>query len=214
MFTGLIEAIGQLEAVRPLSKGGGNLEVKVPEFASQLSLGESVAVNGVCLTVTGKQGDRFLADYSASTLEVTTLGSWHAGHKVNLERAMALGDRLGGHMVTGHVDTVAHLQARRLLGEAIRLDFSLAPTHARQLVTKGSVAVDGISLTVNGVSDEGFWVTVIPHTGERTTLLSLPRGAAVNLETDLLGKYVERQLAGRLEAAGGLTMEGLARSGF
>lgn len=213
MFTGLIEEVGTL-----LARRGGQLELLAPGIAPELKLGDSVAVNGICLTATGLGGDRFTADISQSTLDVTTAGRWMPGKQLNLERALALGDRLGGHLVSGHVDGVGRLVRRERLGEAWRLEFAMPSELAVFLVPKGSITIDGTSLTVNEVSDESFSVTIIPHTGAKTTVLSLQPGQEVNLEVDLLAKYLHRMLAsyaapGRPKA-GGLSLETLAAAGF
>lgn len=212
MFTGLIEEVGTL-----LSRRGGQLELLAPGLAPGLKLGDSVAVNGICLTATGLGGDRFTADVSLSTLSVTTAGGWQAGTRLNLERALALGDRLGGHLVSGHVDGVGHLVRRERLEEAWRLEVAMPPELAVFLVPKGSITIDGTSLTVNEVASDSFSVTIIPHTGAKTTVLSLQPGARVNLEVDLLAKYLHRMLATYAAPArpkGGLSYETLAAAGF
>ncbi|WP_305041411.1 riboflavin synthase [Geoalkalibacter sp.] len=215
MFTGLIEDLGTLRDLRRGSEsclltlaGGGSLR----DFV----LGESIAVNGVCLTVTAFGKDFFQADVSPSTLEATTLGRMGPGAPVNLERALRLGDRLGGHLVTGHVDGVGVIVDRRRRDNAEI--FILRPPAAlmRYLVPKGSVAVDGISLTVNAVDAHTFSLTIIPHSLSRTTLQFLKAGDQVNLETDILGKYVERLLQRTRPEAGGsaIDLEFLAKNGY
>lgn len=206
MFTGLIQEVGKLVARR-----GGAIEVQAA-MARDLQLGESVAVQGICLTVTHVGGDRFTADVSASTLALTTAGSWAPGRRLNLERALALGDRLGGHLVSGHVDGVGRLQAKRRLGEAWQLRYAMPSELAPYLVSRGSIAVDGTSLTLHEAAAESFGVTIIPHTGAQTTLLEHPPGTEVNLEVDMLAKYVQRML-GAYQAPG-LTVEKLASYGF
>lgn len=212
MFTGLIEEVGTL-----LARRGGQLELLAPALAPTLKEGDSVAVNGICLTATTLGGERFTADVSASTLEVTTAGGWTPGTRLNLERALALGDRLGGHLVSGHVDGVGRLLARERLGAAWRLEVAMPDGLAPFLVPKGSIAIDGTSLTVNEVGADRFGVTIIPHTGAKTTVLELQPGAAVNLEVDLLAKYVHRMLASYAaprSSGGGLSLETLAACGF
>ena len=212
MFTGLIEEVGTLIARR-----GDELVIGAPMIAPTLKLGDSVAVNGICLTATSLGGDRFTADVSATTFEATTAGNWQKGRKLNLERAMALGDRLGGHLVSGHVDAVGALQERRKLGEAWKLTFEMPETLSPFLVPKGSIAIDGTSLTVNEVERRTFTVTVIPHTAEKTLLLDLAPGDPVNLEADMLAKYVQRMLSAYVQPAapkGGLTWAKLAECGF
>lgn len=214
MFTGLIEEVGTLVARR-----GGEVVIGAPGIAPGLRLGDSVAVNGICLTATRLGGDRFTADVSDSTLAVTTAGSWKPGRKLNLERALALGDRLGGHLVSGHVDAVGRLRERRKLGEAWKLHFELPPELAVLVVPKGSIAIDGTSLTLNEVTPESFSVTLIPHTAEKTLLLDLAPGDPVNLEADMLAKYVQRMLSAYVQpasapAAGGISWAKLAECGF
>jgi riboflavin synthase len=212
MFTGLIEELGSLEELR---RGGGHTDVTVATALpmQELVLGESIAVNGACLTVTAFGGGRFTADISPETLGRTTLAGLARGARVNLERALRLSDRLGGHLVTGHVDGLARLVARERQGNAWRLAFQLDAELARMLVAKGSVAIDGISLTVNEVAAERFTVMIIPHTLERTTLSACEVGAEVNIETDLIGKYVARLLGADRKPAG-VTLDLLAKSGF
>ncbi|GAB4165426.1 MAG: riboflavin synthase [Geothermobacteraceae bacterium] len=213
MFTGLIEDVGRLKR---FDRGGSvcRLTVATGLPVDELQLGDSVAVNGACLTVVHKGLDDFTVDVSPETLDRTVLGSLRVGDAVNLERALQLGDRLGGHIVTGHVDAVATLGSRQRQGNAEILDFSLDTEALRYLVEKGSVAIDGISLTVNQVHDRGFSVAIIPHTLEKTTLAGMNAGRRVNIETDILGKYIERLMKGRPEKPGGLSLEDLARSGF
>jgi riboflavin synthase len=212
MFTGLIEDLGTLEELR---RGGGHASVTVATALpmEELALGESIAVNGVCLTVTAFGGGRFTADVSPETLGRTNLTSLTRGAMVNLERALRLSDRLGGHLVSGHVDGLARLVARERQGNAWRLVFQLGAELSRMLVAKGSVAIDGISLTVNEVATERCTVMIIPHTLERTTLSVCQVGAEVNVETDLIGKYVAR-LLGADRKSEGVTLDLLAKSGF
>jgi riboflavin synthase len=212
MFTGLIEDLGTLEALR---RGGEHASVTVATALpmQELVVGESIAVNGACLTVTAFGGGRFTADVSPETLRLTNLAGLSRGARVNLERALRLSDRLGGHLVTGHVDGLARLVARERQGNAWHLIFQLDAQLARMLVAKGSVAVDGISLTVNEVAAERFTVMIIPHTMDRTTLSACQPGAEVNIETDLIGKYVAR-LLGAERRPEGITLDLLAKSGF
>ena len=215
MFTGLIEDVG---LVRRLERAGGaaRLTVATKLPLESIALGDSVAVNGACLTVVARGGGELTFDASPETLERTTLGTLGNGAPVNLERALRLGDRLGGHIVTGHVDFIAAVSERREVAGNIVFGFRIPDQFACYLVAKGSVTIDGISLTVNAVFDSGFSVNIIPHTASMTTLNGLKPGGQVNIETDILGKYVERLLAfgntGRKE--GGLTLELLAKSGF
>lgn len=212
MFTGLIECTGRVVALR---RGGERavLEIAAPLPASEIRIGDSIAVNGACLTVVGVQGDRFSFDVSPETVTRTTFAAAQAGSPVNLERALRLGGRLDGHLVTGHIDCVGRLESRVNQGNAVVLGFSLPREQARMLVEKGSVAIDGISLTVNSVTDSGFSVSIIPHTLEKTTLADVRTGREVNIETDVIGKYVAR-LVGPHVGSGGLTMGKLMQNGF
>lgn len=215
MFTGLIEEVG---TVRRIARAGAAAQLVVLSAipADEVALGDSIAVNGACLTVVAKGGGEFTFDASPETLERTTLGTVGAGSPVNLERALRLGDRLGGHIVTGHVDFIATIAERREVSGNIFFGFRIPGGFARYLVAKGSVTIDGISLTVNTVSDDGFTVNIIPHTAAMTTLSGARPGGRVNIETDILGKYVERLLgAGSGDRKGeGLTLELLAKNGF
>ncbi|MDK9719062.1 MAG: riboflavin synthase [Trichlorobacter sp.] len=212
MFTGLIECTGRVVSLR---RGGDRavLEVAAPLPAGEICIGDSIAVNGACLTVIDMQGDRFSFDVSPETVTRTTFAASQPGSPVNLERALRLGGRLDGHLVTGHIDCVGRLESRVNQGNAVVLGFSLPRDQARMLVEKGSVAIDGISLTVNGVSDTGFSVSIIPHTLEKTTLAGVGPGKNVNIETDVIGKYVVR-LVGPHGGSGGLTMNTLMQNGF
>lgn len=213
MFTGLIEDLGTLHEVQR-GAAGGRLTVATSLPLAEVKIGDSIAVNGACLTVTACGSGRFTADVSVETLECTTLGTLQRGAAVNLERALRLSDRLGGHLVSGHVDGVATVSERVQQGNAWRVGCRVAPALARLLVAKGSVAIDGISLTVNAVADDGFSVMIIPHTLERTTLAAGRVGDRVNIETDLIGKYVARLLAVGGEQGRGVTLDLLAKSGF
>jgi riboflavin synthase len=195
MFTGIIEEMGVVKAAGKTLQGS-SVTVLAKIVLAGLKLGDSVTVNGVCLTVVGCNDMEMKADISPETMKVTTLGSLKAGDPVNLERAMRLGDRLGGHLVTGHVDGIGTIRARAQDADAYQIMIEAPRDVLRYCVPKGSIAVDGISLTVNEVTDRGFRVTVIPHTAKVTTLGIKRVGDAVNLETDLIGRYVERLLSG------------------
>ncbi|WP_027714211.1 riboflavin synthase [Desulfuromonas sp. TF] len=215
MFTGLIEDLG---TVREFRQGAESIRLTVATGIpmSELQLGESIAVNGICLTVVSFGGGVFSADVSPETLDRTSLGGLAPGARVNLERALRLSDRLGGHLVSGHVDALATITERRRDANAIRFTFALPEAVDRYLVEKGSVAIDGISLTVNAVSDQTFSVAVIPHTLEMTTLKEKSVGARVNIEVDIIGKYVERLMGGREQGPEKrpLSLDFLAKHGF
>ena len=190
MFTGLIETVGHVSGITSAPSG---FRVRVrASMSAELVLGESVAVNGVCLTVTAVEGDEWQADIGPETARVTTLGSLQTGQVVNLERPLRAGDRLGGHFVQGHVDGVGTIEDVRRDGEAHWLSISFPNALAPLLVPKGSVAVDGISLTVAALRDRQFDVMIIPVTWTHTNLSSLRVTDRVNLECDMLGKYVVR----------------------
>jgi riboflavin synthase len=215
VFTGIIEEVGTVER---LVRGAGSAEVSVeaPGLARDLVLGESVAVSGVCLTVTGTSGHRMRADISGETLDRSTLGRLVPGDSVNLERALRLGDRLGGHIVQGHVDGRAVVRELRRSEAGAILAVEIPASLQQYVVEKGSVAVDGVSLTVASLQGQLASIAVAPHTLSVTTLNRLQPGHETNLEVDILGKYVERLLAarGREDGEGGLTPEFLAEHGF
>jgi len=191
MFTGLIQRVGEVR--RTQSRGPGKiLEIGLSEPWGDLVVGESIAVDGVCLTVTEFSERYFHVDVSFETLARSTLGAVVAGRQVNLERALRLSDRLGGHLVAGHVDTVATLRSFRDSGGFRELTVDAPRQVMHQVASKGSVAVDGVSLTVNNVSGDGFQLAVIPHTLAGTTLDGWRPGRKINLETDLVAKYLER----------------------
>ena len=214
MFTGLIEDLGTLRDIRT-GAGQARLTVATGLPMAELTLGESIAVNGVCLTVTSFADGAFAADVSPETMGCTTLGQLARGARVNLERALRLSDRLGGHMVTGHVDGQGSVVERRKDGNAWRFKFQTDAAVSSLLVAKGSVTIDGISLTVNEVSEDTFSLAIIPLTFAKTTLQDRNVGDDVNLETDLLGKYVARFLQnGSNVKPQGVTMDLLAKNGF
>ena len=196
MFTGLIEEMG---AVTSLQKtlAGTRITILASTVIGDLKIGDSVSVNGTCLTVVSKDERDFSVEISPETLLVTTLGQLTAGAPVNLERAMKLNERIGGHLVAGHVDGIGTIRSRHQEGNAICFTIEAPPEILRYCVVKGSVTVDGISLTINDVGDKGFAVAIIPHTAKITTLGLKQVGDPVNLESDLIGKYVERLLQER-----------------
>ena len=199
MFTGIVEGTGTVAALAAADDASGaRLEVEAPFLAGDLRLGESVAVNGCCLTVAQATGAGFAADLVAETLRRTALGGLAAGDLVNLERPMALGGRLGGHLVQGHVDGVARVLDRTAAGDGQEIRIELPAELQRYVVEKGSVAVDGVSLTVAGVGPGWFAVALVPHTLEVTTLGRRRPGDPVQLEVDVVAKYVERLVEGRV----------------
>ncbi|MFN4260180.1 MAG: riboflavin synthase [Gemmataceae bacterium] len=188
MFTGIVEALGTAQQL--LDEGDGRrLLVAEPNILTDVALGDSVAINGVCLTVVQRAGDICHFQVGPETLRLTNLGELRAGDRVNLERALRLGDRLGGHLVQGHVDGLGQIVDRRPQGEWEMMWFRCPAGLAAQMVAKGSVAVDGVSLTLVDVENDRFSVALIPHTLQHTTLGFKPIGATVNLETDLFAKY-------------------------
>jgi len=216
MFTGLIEATGQIASLVSTEQVW-QLRITTPLVKENLHLGESIAVNGVCLTLTGQDTQSFTADISSESLRVTTLGQLKIGTPVNLERALRLSDRLGGHLVSGHVDAISHLRAIHPQGSARRLEFDLPPEIVPYLAAKGSIAIDGISLTVNQVWEKSFSVMIIPQSLAMTTLNHLRSGTPVNLESDLLARYVETLLRSRGAqpgSTGSISREFLAKNGF
>ena len=195
MFTGLVEVLGRVDRV-DAEGPGRRFRLAWPGLAAPLTLGESVAVNGCCLTVVWAEGGAFDVQLGPETLARTNLGAKRAGDPVNLERSLRVGDRLGGHFVQGHVDATATLVDRHPDGDWDFLAFSLDPAWTPLMVPKGSIAVDGVSLTLTAVTDSGFAVMLIPHTLAATTLGTLRPGDKVNIETDILAKHVQKLLAG------------------
>ena len=193
MFTGIIEEIGTVKKIS-LAGESGSLEISADKVLDGTKVGDSIAVNGACLTVTAMSGSSFTADIMAETARRSSLGSLSVGSGVNLERAMAADGRFGGHIVSGHIDGTGKITRMTREANAVWVHVSAGAEILRLIVEKGSVAIDGISLTVAKVSGSEFAVSVIPHTGAATTLLSKKPGDTVNLENDLIGKYVERLL--------------------
>ena len=218
MFTGLVQGIGRIARIE--NRGRETRLGVSPCFdMAPYAAGESIAVNGVCLTVEEYGRDWFAAFVSAETLSMTNLGRLRPGSEVNLERALALGDRLGGHLVSGHVDCLARVDQSRLSGSSVFIRLTFPPEFGRQVIPKGSVALDGISLTVNACGKEYLEVNIIPATQSETIVSRWSTGSLVNMETDIIGKYVERMLApwiaGRDDPGEGkLTLDFLRRNGF
>ncbi|MGE0828984.1 MAG: riboflavin synthase [Hyphomonadaceae bacterium] len=198
MFTGIVTAIGEV-AKADLQGRQARFEIASPYHPPTVEIGASIAHAGCCLTVVEKRaasgGMIHVVECSPETLSATTLGSWRLGAKMNLERAARLGDELGGHLVAGHVDGVGALAARAEEGDYLRLDFTAPDALMPFLAPKGSIAIDGVSLTVNGVGRDRFSVMIIPHTADVTTLGALKPGDKVNLEADLIARYVARMIA-------------------
>jgi riboflavin synthase len=196
MFTGIVTDIGEVVAVEPRAEGLARLKIACGYDPDGIDIGASIACSGVCLTVIarGRDGNRswFAVDAAAETLRVSTVGSWRNSTRINLERALKVGDELGGHIVAGHADGLATLIAREDLTDMARLSFRVPAELARFIASKGSVALDGVSLTVNEVADDTFAVLIIPHTLAVTTLGALAAGEAVNLEVDLMARYAAR----------------------
>lgn len=214
MFTGLIEEVG---VVRSLRTGAKSAEITVgaSEVLGGLRVGDSVAVSGVCLTVTSLGRDSFTADVMAQTVRATNMAGLRPGARVNLERALRLGDRLGGHIVSGHIDGTGAVRGLWREDNAVWFTVAAPPEILRVVIPKGSIAMDGVSLTVAHVDDEVFGVSVIPHTRDATTLPDKQAGDVVNLECDVIGKYVEKLLApASQQAESGLNLDFLAQHGF
>ncbi len=192
MFTGIVQSIGEVRSITPR---GGDVELLIDapglDLAS-VAIGDSISCSGCCLTVTRLEADAFAADVSIETLNVTTLGQWRAGQRLNLEKALCAGQPLGGHYVTGHVDGIASVIAMVNDARSIRVQFEPPPQLARYIARKGSVCIDGVSLTVNEVEAVRFAVNLIPHTLEVTTLNEYRAGTRVNLEVDIIARYLER----------------------
>jgi riboflavin synthase len=214
MFTGIIEGLGTIAGVR--SSGQGKRLTIQSDFGLQGSrVGDSIAVNGACLTAVQLAERRFEADVSPETLARTTLGEARTGERVNLERALRLSDRIDGHLVAGHVDGTGAIASRRPAGNALVVTVTVPAELTRQMIVKGSVAVDGVSLTINTLEAGRFAVAVIPHTSALTTIGFKKEGERVNIETDMIGKYVEKFLSARGEAGPtGVTLDLLAKAGY
>lgn len=217
MFTGIVETVGAVTELRDLG-GDVRLTVRAPALNwSQVELGDSIATNGICLTVVEKQVDGFCADVSRETLGLTTLGDWRPGTQVNLEQALTPQSRLGGHMVSGHVDGLGEVISRQGDARSERLRIRAPDALAKYIAQKGSITVDGTSLTVNGVAGAVFDLNIVPHTLRHTVIQNYQVGTRVNLEVDLIARYLERLLLGdkaALAGESGITAEFLAQHGF
>jgi riboflavin synthase len=213
MFTGLIEEIGTVTSLRA-SAAGTALRVRAPELGGQVAAGDSVAISGICLTAEAREGEHLVFHLGQETRERTTARRWEVGRRVNLERALSAGGRMGGHIVQGHVDSVGAVTGVRPAGDTIWLALTAPAEAAPYLVEKGSLAVDGVSLTIARLAGTAVEIQVIPYTWEHTALGDLRAGSEVNLEYDLLGKYVVRYMETREGKGGGLTEEFLREQGF
>ena len=200
MFTGIVEELGTVGSIQRKSEGT-TLEIQASEVLTDAKVGDSIAVDGACLTIVSLTPKAFAADVSAETLRRTTLGERKVGEQVNLERSLRLSDRLGGHLVLGHVDEVAAICAWKDEGDASLMRVTISDNTRRYITYKGSVTVDGISLTVSNVSEDSFEVALIPHTKAITTLGTKRNGASVNLEVDLIARYIETLLKNRNEVS-------------
>ena len=213
MFTGLVEAICRVTSAQPTG-AGMRLVIDLGDLANQTRTGDSIAINGVCLTVSGLAGKTVGFDVSGETLAKSNLGELRPASAVNVELALKLTDRLGGHFVLGHIDGTATVKAIDRHGQFADMTFAVTDELLDQMVPKGSVAVDGVSLTIANVTEQGFRVTIIPQTLERTTLGTAKPGDKVNIETDIITKAVKRQLEKILPTKEKLTVEKLRESGF
>ncbi len=191
MFTGIITDIGQIIAQEP-SGADTHLRIRTAYDMQSIALGASIACNGICLTVTEKGNDWFAVTASADTARVTTLGAWATGNRINLERALRIGDEIGGHLVSGHVDGIARLQSITPVGESHQLTLTAPAALSRYISRKGSITLDGVSLTVNAVDGASFSVTLIPHSWSHTTLSDRQTGDSLNLEVDMFARILER----------------------
>ena len=214
MFTGLIEEVGTVARMEGSARGA-KLTVRCKTVLEDTRIGDSIATNGVCLTVTGRTADTFTADVMAESLRRSGLGTLRTGDRVNLERAMPADGRFGGHIVSGHIDGTGTVRELAPEGDnAVWVTVAAEPALLRYIVEKGSIAIDGISLTVAFVDDQCFKVSIIPHTGAETTLLHRKPGDTVNLECDIIAKYIEKLMKPAETPKSGITMDFLTRNGF
>ena len=217
MFTGIIEELGEIVSIDRQGISG-SIRIRAKKVLEGTKIGDSIAVNGICLTVVSMQEGMFTADVMAETIRRSSLSQAKPGDAVNLERAMAADGRFGGHIVSGHIDGTGSIRSYRREENAVWVTIETKPEILRLIVEKGSICIDGISLTVAGVTEDAFAVSIIPHTGEETTLLTHQPGALVNLENDVVGKYVERLMNFASEESqpksSGITMEFLEEYGF
>lgn len=215
MFTGIVEELGTVKKLN-MTGDSGSIAISASKVLEKTKLGDSIAVNGICLTVTSLQSDGFTADVMAETVRRSSLGSAKSGDKVNLERAMAADGRFGGHIVSGHIDGTGTIKEYRKEENAVWVTIDTPADILALIVEKGSICIDGISLTVAAVTETDFSVSIIPHTGEETTLLKRKPGDKVNLENDVVGKYVQKLLGlePKKKQESTLTMDMLREFGF
>lgn len=217
MFTGIIEGLGTIKEIQPAGQGK-RITVEADFVLDQTKIGDSIAVSGACLTAVALTGKRFEVDVSPETLAKTTFGKAKIGDRVNLERALRLGDRLDGHLVSGHIDGMGVVKSKKPAGNAVVVTIGVAEPLLRYMIIKGSVAVDGISLTINDCDRNGFEVSIIPHTAKLTTIGFKDIGDLVNIETDMIGKYVERFITkmdgDKRTGETSIDMQFLAKTGF
>lgn len=220
MFTGIIEGLATIQAIQPAGQGR-RLVIESDVALDAAKIGDSIAVNGACLTAVKISGTRFEVDVSPETVQRTTFGSAKIGDRVNLERALRLSDRLDGHLVSGHIDGMGTIKSRQLTSNAIIITIEVPEALSRYMIKKGSVAVDGISLTINDCHRDSFEVSIIPHSAKITTIGFKKVGERVNIETDMIGKYVERFVTARFgddqdmpTGKSSIDMQFLARTGF
>ena len=211
MFTGIIEEIGKVVALKK-SSHGADLVISAKTVLEDIKLGESIAVNGVCETVVKFDSTTFEVNVSDETLRVSNLSDLKQGDLLNLERALKLSDRLSGHIVSGHVDLTTKFIKKEKLGEFYNMEFAVLPEFRKYIVKKGSITINGISLTIADIKSESFTVAVIPHTFENTNLKELKNNDIVNIETDILAKYIENFVAGKEKKE--ITMNFLEENGF
>jgi riboflavin synthase len=215
MFTGLVEEIGRVESVTKSAKSA-RITLKAKKVLEGVRLGDSICTNGVCLTVTSFDSGRFSVDVMAETMRRSNLRNLSPGDEVNLERALSVGDRLGGHMVSGHIDGLGTIESYEQEDNAVWITISASPDILRYIVQKGSIAIDGVSLTVAYVDDSVFKVSIIPHTKDMTTLLRKKAKDEVNLECDMVGKYIEKFLGSKeqVPVKKGIDLNFLSENGF
>lgn len=213
MFTGIIEELGTIQSLQS-ARDGARIVVQAPTILHDAKIGDSIAVNGVCLTVVEKTAQTFVADISAETLRRTSLKQIQVSSRINLERPMTPSARFGGHIVQGHVDAMGEFLSAKAVGDGWNVRIGFPAALGKYIVEKGSITVDGISLTVAALGHDWFEIAVIPHTWKVTNLSSLKRGDAVNLEVDIIAKYVERMLQPHQLANNSLTLEKLKEMGY